>query len=343
MSKVVKNKYSQLEKKEVCDKHRKLVRLIYVIGFEKILQQQVIEIALMFRFYQDERGVKSAIQELEKYQIIKKIIMTINNNKFLVLCKYGRAYVRDLEDSQKVAAFDSDMTQSNQFDRIARVQLFINHVRLKNYQRFKDINSFNTYLVREDLTHNFYSRLIKTNHAQLSQQNLMILFNKSRSEHNFKKSTLDEAHETKQKQKFNINTDIVTMRQLIQKKIYLENIYQTKTELIFKFELADANNRYSARKFKENIIYIEKFVDFITKKGYGMRKIVIQADYICTDQDKLNAIKSEMNSRVWDNEKARYVGKSKLEALDPLVILETTNVELKVDFKLLESNYFKSN
>lgn len=343
MSKVVKNKYSQLEKKEVCDKHRKLVRLIYVIGFEKVLQQQVIEIALLFRFYQDERDVKNAIQELEKYQIIKKIIMTINNNKFLVLCKYGRAYVRDLEDSQKVAAFDSDMTQSNQFDRIARVQLFINHVRLKNYQRFKDINSFNTYLVREDLTHNFYANLVKTKHAQFNDQNLITLFNKSISEHNFKKSTLDEAHETKQKQKFNINTDIVTMRQLIQKKIYLENIYQTKTELIFKFELVDANNRYSARKFKENIIYVEKFVDFITKKGYGMRKIVIQADYICTDQDKLNAIKSEMNSKVWDNEKARYVGKSKLEALDPLAILETTNVELKVDFKLLESNYFKSN
>lgn len=343
MSKIIKNKYSQLEKKEVCDKHRRLVRLIYVIGFEKILQQQAIEIALMFRFYKDERDVKNAIQELEKYQIIKKIIMTINNNKFLVLCKYGRAYVRNLEDSQKVAAFNSDMTQSNQFDRIARVQLFINHVKSKNYQRFKDIKSYNTYLIREDLTHDFYLRLIELKHPQFDQRNLMILFDKSLSEYNFKPTQVDEVYKAKQKQQFNLNIDTVTMRQLIQKKIYLENIYQTQNELIFKFDLMDANNKYLARKFKENIIYIEKFVDFIAKKGYGMRKIVIQADYVCTDQDKLNALKSEMNSKVWDNEKARYVGKSKLEALDPLMVLETVNVELKVDFKLLESNYFKSN
>lgn len=338
---MAKNTYSQAQKKEICDKHRRLVRLIYRIGFEKMLQQQVITIALMFGYYQNERDVKNAIQELEKYQIIKKI-QTINNNKFLILCKYARAYIRGIDDSQKVAAFDSDMSKANQFDRIARVQLFINHVKARKYTKFKEIKSYNTFTTREDLTHEFYEKILKLKHPQFNQDNLQELMNKSISDSNFKPSQVPEDYKSKQKTQFNLNNDTVTLRQLIQKKIYIENITQNQTHITFTFDLVDANNRYTPKKFKENVLYVEKFVHNIVQTGYGLRQINIEVNYICTDQDKLESIKHEMNHRVWDNKNARYKGESRLQALEPRKVLESINIHLRVNFKVLESSYFKS-
>lgn len=339
---MIKNKYSQAEKKAICDRHRLLVRLIFRIGFEKMLQQQAIEIALMFGYYKSERDVKNAIQELEKYQIIKKI-PTVNNNKFLILCKYARAYVRGIEDSQKVAAFDSDMSIANQFDRIARVQLFINHVEAHKYTKFKEIKSYNTFTTREDLTHEFYEKILKIKHPQLEQNKIQELRDKSLSDSNFKPSKISEDYKPKQKTQFNLDNDTVTLRQLIQKKIYIENIVQNQTHIIFTFDLVDANNRYTPRKFKENVLYVEKFVHNIVKTGYGMRKILIRINYICTDETKLKAIKREMEHRAWDNDKARYKGESRLQSLHPQKTLDSFNIDLEVDFKVMKSNYFKPN
>ena len=339
---MAKNTYSQAQKKTICDKHRALVRLIYRIGFEKMLQQQAIVIALMFGYYQNERDVKNAIQELEKYQILKKL-STINNNKFLVLCKYGRAYVRGIEDSQKVAAFDSDMSIANQFDRIARVELFIKHVKAHKYAKFKEIKSYNTFTTREDLTHEFYEKILKLKHPQLEQNKIQELRDKSLSDSNFKPSQVSEDYKPKQKTQFNLDNDTVTLRQLIQKKIYIENITQSQTHIIFTFDLVDANNRYTPRKFKENVLYVEKFVHNIVKTGYGMRKILIKINYVCTDQSKLKTIKREMNHQTWDNEKGRYIGESRLQALAPSKTLKSLNIDLQVDFRVLESSYFKSN
>lgn len=339
---MAKNTYLQAQKKTICDKHRALVRLIAFIGFEKMLQQQAIVIALTFGYYQNERDVKNAIQELEKYQIIKKI-PTSNNNKFIILCKYGRAYVRGISDSQKVAAFDSDMSIANQFDRIARVELFINYVKEKGYTKFKQIDTINTFTTREDLTHKFYEKLINSKHPQFNHENIQKLLDKALSDLNFKPTQVPEDYKQKQKKQFNLDNDTVTLRQLIQKKIYIEGVVQNQTELKFIFLLVDANNRYTPRKFKENIIYIEKFIENIVKKGGGKRDIIIEANYICTDHNKLESIKHEMNHRVWDNKNARYKGDSRLQALDPVKKLGRFDIKLRVNFKVLESSYFKSN
>ena len=339
---MVKNKYSQIEKKVICDKHRSLVRLLYRIGFEKMLQQQAVEIALMFSYYQSERDVKNAIQELEKYQIIKKV-PTINNNKFLILCKYARAYVRDISDSQKVAAFDSDMSVANQFDRIARVQLFIDHAKSRNYLKFKQIKTYNTLTTREDLTHEFLQRLLDLNYKQFDEVKLKELRDKSLAEADFKPAERSEDYEPTGKKKFDLNTDTVTLRQLIQKKIYLENITETESYLTFEFDLVDANNRYTPRKFKENVIYTMKFIDNIVRRGYGFKNVYIKINYISTDQNKTESIEREMNSKRWDNEKAQYVGKSKLEALSPVNVLESMNYRLSIKFQTLKSPYFCSN
>ena len=339
---MVKNKYSQAEKKEICDNHKNLVRLIYRIGFEKMLQKQAIEIALMFGYYKSERDVKNAIQELEQYQIIKKI-PTANNNKFLILCKYARAYVRKVDDSQKVAAFDSCMSVANQFDRIARVQLFIDHVKSRNYLKFKQIKTYNTLTTREDLTHEFLQRLLDLNYKQFDEVKLKELRDKSLAEADFKPAERSEDYEPTCKKKFDLNTDTVTLRQLIQKKIYLENITETESYLTFEFDLVDANNRYTPRKFKENVIYTMKFIDNIVRRGYGFKNVYIKINYISTDQNKTESIEREMNSKRWDNEKAQYVGKSKLEALSPVNVLESMNYRLSIKFQTLKSPYFCSN
>lgn len=339
---MVKNKYSQIEKKVICDKHRSLVRLLYRIGFEKMLQQQAIEIALMFSYYQSERDVKNAIQELEKYQIIKKV-PTINNNKFLILCKYARAYVRDISDSQKVAAFDSDMSVANQFDRIARVQLFIDHAKSRNYLKFKQIKTYNTLTTREDLTHEFLQRLLDLNHKQFNQVAIAELRDKSLSEAAIKRSARSHDHQASAKKKFDLDNDTVTLRQLIQKNIYLENITENQSYLIFEFDLMDANNRYTPRKFKENVIYIEKFLDNIVKVGHGFKRVQIKINYISTDQGKTDYIIKEMNSKKWDKKNACYVGDTKLESLSPLKIIESTYYSLSVSFRALKSPYFRSN
>lgn len=338
---MIKNKYSQAEKKEICDNHKNLVRLIYRIGFEKMLQKQAIEIALMFGYYKSERDVKNAIQELEQYQIIKKI-PTANNNKFLILCKYARAYVRKVNDSQKVAAFDSCMSVANQFDRIARVQLFIDHVKSRNYLKFKQIKTYNTLTTREDLTHEFLQRLLDLNYKQFDEVKLKELRDKSLAEADFKPAERSEDYEPIGKKKFDLNTDTVTLRQLIQKKIYLENITETESYLMFEFDLVDANNRYTPRKFKENVIYIEKFLDNIVKVGHGFKRVQIKINYISTDQGKTDYIIKEMNSKRWDKKNAYYVGDTKLEALSPHKIIESTYYSLSVSFRTLKSPYFRS-
>ena len=330
-----KNKYSQAQKKKICDKHEQFLSVVFWrIGFEKILQQQAIEIALLFRFYPTERDVKMAIQELEKYQLIKKI-PTVNSNKFLILCKYARAYVRGIEDSQKVAAFDSSMTPATQFDRIARVQLLIEHIKVH-----KKIKSLNTYIVREDLTHEFYDKLIKLNHQKLNKKMLEELYDKALTDFKSKPGTLPENYQKKEKKKFNFNTDMVTLRQLIQKKIYLENINQNDKHLIFKFSLVDANNRYTPRKFKENVMYIQKFVDQIFVTNFGTIKPLVEINYICTDEEKTKSLQRDMNHRVWDNANARYKGITKIEELIPQKTLQLY-MDQEIHFKTLNSNYFK--
>lgn len=334
-----KNKYSQAQKKKICDKHKSLVRLIYRIGFEKILQQQAVEIALLFGYYAHERDVKMAIQELEKYQLIKKI-PTANSNKFLILCKYARAYVRGIEDSQKVAALDSSMTPANQFDRIARVELFIGHCKKEKYTKFKQVKSFNTFLVREDVTHEFYEQLIKTRHPQLNTTKLTNLYNKALNEYNFKPALVDKNHQLKQKTEFDLDIDAVTLRQLIQKKIYMENLTQSDTHMFFDFYLVDANNRYTTRKFRENVLYIQNFVDNIIHKQ-GKLEFFIKIIYVCTDPNKRDALMKDLNHRAWDNKRARYESQSKLDKLDPIKTLETMRIQQKIELKVLKSNYFK--
>lgn len=338
---MIKNKYSQAQKKEMCDKHKAILWVIYHIGFEKMLQRQVIDVSLMLRYYSNEWDVKNAIQELEQYQIIKKL-PTINNNKFIVLCKYGRAYVRGISDSQKVAAYDSDMSIANQFDRIARVQLFIEHFKAHKYTKFSDMKSFNTYLTREDSTHKFYAKIINLKHPQLDNKKIKELYDKALNDYNFNPAQVDENHQSKPKTQFNLDNDVVTLRQLIQKKIYMKNITQNETHIIFEFDLVDANNRYTPRKFKENVLYVQKFVDNITIR-YGARRYLIKMNYICTDQDKLTTMTKDMNHRSWDNKKARYTSESKLEQLNPTKTLNNMGIEQKISFRTLESSHFKAN
>ena len=335
---MIKNKYSQAEKKEICDKHKYILFVLYRIGFEKMLQQQLIQVALMFGYYVYERDVKNALQELEEYQIIKKV-QTGNDNKFLILCKYARAYVRGIDDSQKVAAFNSDMSKENQFDRIARVQLFIRHCRGLNYTKFEQIKSFNTFLIREDLTHKFYERLIKLRHPQLNEKNLTDLYNKALNDYNFKPTGVDENHQIKSKSEFNLDTDIVTLRQLIQKKIYMENITQNDTHLFFEFYLVDPNNRYTPRKLKENVLYVQKFVDNIVNT-YGKLEFFIKINYVCTDPDKRDALIKDLNHRSWDKKRARYESETKLDKLNPTKTLETIRIQQEIQLKVLKSSYF---
>lgn len=164
---------------------------------------------------------------------------------------------------------------------------------------------------------------------------------KALSEFSFKPAERDENHERKEKKQFNLDTNVVTLRQLIQKNIYLENIFANQQNILFRFNLVDANNRYTPRKFKENVLYVQSFVNHITKNVHGGRKILIDIKYICTEKSKLESIKNEMNHRVWDNKKACFIGSSRLEALAPSKTLQTFYIAQRIVFQLIDSNYFK--
>lgn len=95
---------STKEKQEVSTKYKLYLQIIYLIGNKLILQKQLYELIKLLNISKTDYEIRKAINELEKYEIVRRERYLDTNNKLIILRKFAIRFIEGKDSSRDVSA-----------------------------------------------------------------------------------------------------------------------------------------------------------------------------------------------------------------------------------------------
>lgn len=112
-------------KEEVCNKYKNYLKLIDKLGNKIMLQKHFIVLSIILNISKDKFQVMKALQDLEQYEIIKKINLDSSKNKIIIFKKFAIRFLRGFNSSQSVAAVPKVNTNRKYYLNYFKVQYIL--------------------------------------------------------------------------------------------------------------------------------------------------------------------------------------------------------------------------
>lgn len=104
------------DKQRVAEQYRDILRVINLFGDGAMLQDQLQQILILTGIYSRKASIVDALKKLEEHEIIKKVTPRSYRSQFILLKKYGIAFLKGKENSQQVSALKQ--ISNDKYDRM---------------------------------------------------------------------------------------------------------------------------------------------------------------------------------------------------------------------------------
>lgn len=126
------------EKQTISMKYKLYVQIIYTIGNKVILQKQLYELIKLLGVSKTDYETRKAIDELEKYEIIRREKYLDTNNKLIVLRKFAIRFIEGKDSSRDVSAVPKNIKE-RAIISIVKVNYIIKVIKTNNIGSFKEL------------------------------------------------------------------------------------------------------------------------------------------------------------------------------------------------------------
>lgn len=126
------------EKQIISMKYKLYLQIIYTIGNKIILQKQLYELIKLLNIAKTDYEIRNAIEELEKYEIIRKEKYLHTNNNIIVLRKFGVRFIENKNSSRDVSATPKNYKERAKIS-IVKSHYIIKIIKINNISSFEEL------------------------------------------------------------------------------------------------------------------------------------------------------------------------------------------------------------